>query len=80
MMGDMSNPVIRAVEAIGSQTKLAEAVKVRPQAVQQWVRAGRVPVPRVMEVARAVDFKVTPHELAPHLYPNPQDGLPREAA
>ncbi|HDR0673388.1 TPA: helix-turn-helix transcriptional regulator [Pasteurella multocida] len=29
-----------------------------------------------LEWARATDYTVTPHELSPHLYPNPKDGMP----
>lgn len=74
------SPIKRAIEFAGSQSRLAAAINVKPQAVQQWVAAGRVPAGRVIEIAAAVDFRVTPHEIDPELYPHPLDGLPREAA
>ncbi len=32
----------------------------------------------VLAVAAAVDFQVRPHEIAPDLYPHPDDGCPVE--
>lgn len=60
------------------QSRLARALGVKPQAVQQWVAAGRVPKHRVLSACRFVDFSVTPHELDPSLYPHPEDGIPVE--
>ncbi len=77
-MGAMSTSVIRLVELAKGQSNLARALNVRPQAVQQWVRSGRVPPERVLDAARVVDFAVTPHELAPKFYPHPNDGVPEE--
>lgn len=51
-------------------------MNVNQQAIHGWRKAGRVPPDRVIGVSRAVDFKVTPHELRPDLYPHPEDGLP----
>lgn len=78
MMCAMSSPVFRLVELARGQSNLARGLNVRPQAVQQWVRAGRVPAERIIEAARFVDFSVTPHELDPTLYPHPDDGVPVE--
>lgn len=78
MLSVMSTPVIRVVELAGGQSKLARALEVKPQAVQQWVKSGRIPDGQVLKAARVVDYGVTPHELASHLYPHPFDGLPEE--
>jgi DNA-binding transcriptional regulator YdaS (Cro superfamily) len=69
----------RACDAVGGQVKLAELVKVTPQAVNQWVAKQRVPLDRVKTVVLAAGGKVSAHELAPDLYP---DGFefPAEAA
>jgi DNA-binding transcriptional regulator YdaS (Cro superfamily) len=32
----------------------------------------------VISVSQAVDWRVTPHELRPDIYPHPEDGLPDE--
>ncbi len=37
-----------------------------------------VPSERVLQVCRALDWAISPHELRPDLYPNPTDGLPSE--
>lgn len=45
--------------------------------VRHWV-GGQRPVPpdRVIPIAEATGWEVTPHELRPDLYPYPDDGLP----
>jgi DNA-binding transcriptional regulator YdaS (Cro superfamily) len=57
----------RAIESAGSQTALAIAVGVRPQAVQKWQASGRIPAERVLQVEVATG--VSRHELRPDLYP-----------
>lgn len=37
-----------------------------------------MPSDRVLDVSRATDYQVTPHELRRDLYPHPDDGLPTE--
>jgi DNA-binding transcriptional regulator YdaS (Cro superfamily) len=45
------NPITCALEAAGlSQSELASRISVTPQAVNQWVRTGRVPAERCMAV------------------------------
>lgn len=41
-----------AVERAGNQTRLAEVLNVRSQAVCQWVRRGYVPLNRALEIER----------------------------
>lgn len=48
---------------------------ISPQGVSKWAEAG-VPSERVLPICRHIGFQVTPHELRPDLYPNPDDGLP----
>lgn len=60
------NAIERCIEAIGSQSALASAVGVRPQAVQKWVARGRVPAERVLRVAEVTG--IAPHDLRPDLY------------
>lgn len=52
---------------MGSQSALARAVKVSPQAVQQWVKAGRVSHKKVIETERASG--VSRQALRPDIYP-----------
>lgn len=59
----------------GGQAAVAAACGVTSQAVGQW---RRVPPERVLDVARASGWQVTPHHLRPDLYPHAEDGLPAE--
>jgi DNA-binding transcriptional regulator YdaS (Cro superfamily) len=59
----------RAIEVAGSQSELGRRLGVRQQSVYEWLRAGRVPAARVLDVERAVDGKVTRYELRPDIYP-----------
>ena len=65
----MNNAIKQAVFIVGNQTKLANAVGVRPQAVQKWCETGNVPANRVLAVEAATSGQVTRHELRPDLYP-----------
>jgi DNA-binding transcriptional regulator YdaS (Cro superfamily) len=73
------NPVLNAAKVLGGQVKLAKHLGVTPQAVSQWVSGRRVPLTRVLEIAKLTGWVVTPHQLAPDVYPYPDDGLPAEA-
>lgn len=81
-------PLLKAIRLApaGTQLGLAAAInQLRPDqpelgqsAISNWLQRGRVPSERVLDVARAVGFGVTPHELRPDLYPNADDGLPAD--
>ena len=68
----------RAVEIAGSQQALAALLGGGPTRISQMKRRGTVPGDAVIPIAKAVEFRVTPHELNPDLYPHPEDGLPPE--
>lgn len=53
------------------------APPVSPQAVSKWADGG-IPPERVLIVARATAYRVTPHRIRPDLYPFPEDGIPDE--
>lgn len=44
------NEVVRAVEVVGSQQKLADLLGVTQQAVSTWLRRGWVPMRRAQEI------------------------------
>lgn len=56
-----------------SNVELARRLRVTPQAVSKWPQ---VPVERVLEVSEACNWRPTPHEIRPDIYPHPDDGLP----
>lgn len=62
-------PIEKACEAAGGQVRLAEKLNVTPQAVNQWVSRGTVPLERVKDIVVAVGGSVSAHELAPALFP-----------
>lgn len=66
----MEKAIEKAVRVAGSQSALARAIGVTPQAVQSWCVSGNVPAVRVLDIERIVEGKVTRHELRPDLYPS----------
>lgn len=58
----------KAVEIMGSQTALARACGVKPQAVQQWVASGMCPLRRAVEIERLTDGEVKREVLRPDIY------------
>ena len=60
----------------GVRSGIARALNISHQAVAKWTSNG-IPSGRVIEVCIATGWRITPHELRPDLYPNPEDGLPR---
>ncbi len=74
MDSTIASPVDRAVHEAGSQSALARAVGVTPQAVQQWISTGRIPAERVIAVENATGGKVTRHDLRPDVFGPPPNG------
>lgn len=70
----MKDALNRAV-ALAGVAPIAKACGISPQAVSQW---DIVPAEkgRVLNVAEATNWQVTPHELRPDIYRHPDDGLP----
>jgi DNA-binding transcriptional regulator YdaS (Cro superfamily) len=65
----------KAIQIAGDATKLAEKLDVSSMTISHWKHrhGGAVPQSRVFQIFRVTG--VTPHELRPDLYPNPNDGL-----
>lgn len=74
----MDNSIVaQAIELAGGASRIAEQLNLRtPWAVNKWKRS--FPPERARWLAEATGWKVTPHQLAPQLYPNPDDALPRK--
>ncbi|MDT4842936.1 putative antitoxin of bacterial toxin-antitoxin system, YdaS/YdaT [compost metagenome] len=62
------NAPTRAALAAGGQSALARALKIKPQAVQNWCAVGRIPAERVLSVEAVTG--ISRHELRPDLYPD----------
>lgn len=64
----------------GVRRQLADKVGIAPTYLYQIEKKLKpVPVRRVIDISRATDWRVTPHDLCPDIYPNPTDGLPTGA-
>ena len=72
-MSNKLSAIDRLIKAAGNQSELARRLKIRPQAVQQWVSTGCIPAERVIACERAVNGKVTRHDLRPDIYPAEDD-------
>lgn len=55
------------VDAGGGLGPVAEKVGVRYQAIQQWLKRGKVPAERVIAMEQATG--ISRHELRPDIYP-----------
>lgn len=67
------NHLQTAINELGLQP-LAKRLGVTYQAIRKWKTHG-IPAERVIPLCRVLDFKITPHQLRPDLYPNPDDGI-----
>lgn len=84
------NVLIEAVEIVGGQVALANAIKARFQGskisqahVWKWLNRSVAEVPPaeyVIAICETTAWKVTPHRLRPDVYPNPSDGVPAAVA
>lgn len=62
-----TNPVVKAIEAVGSVDVLARSIGVSRQAIYKWVESGMVPPKRVKEVSGIT--KIPMWELCPKYFP-----------
>jgi len=58
-----------------SKAELARRLGISYQGVAQWKT---VPAERVIDVARACDFRIRPYDIRRDLYPHPDDGMPAD--
>ena len=79
----------KAIELAGGQAQLARGIreripgsKIGQVTVWGWINGAKKEVPPadvVLPIADSLDWRMTPHEIRPDLYPNPTDALPRDA-
>lgn len=74
------DPLRHAIDAAGGIPQVARRLGTTPQAVYNWFRRGHVPTGKIVPVCRATHWRVTPHQVAPDVYPHPCDGIPSEPA
>lgn len=58
-----------ACRLLGGPSKMARALDITPAAVSKWLKSGRVPVARVLEIERLTHGAVTRFSLRPDCYP-----------
>ncbi|CAI1603819.1 Uncharacterized protein conserved in bacteria, prophage-related [Serratia fonticola] len=68
----------KKILAVCSQAELGRRLGKRSQTINGWFK-DKVPGESVLKAARALNWAVTPHELRPDLYPNPDDALPSDS-
>ena len=76
----------KAVELAGGQAQLGRGIAARIDGskigqvhVWGWLNSVKIEVPPaevVLAIADFLEYRITPHELRPDLYPNPCDALP----
>jgi DNA-binding transcriptional regulator YdaS (Cro superfamily) len=69
-------PMSQAIEKLKMDYKaveLAAFLDISPAAVSKW---DEIPTDRVLAVSEFTNWKMTPHQFRPDIYPHPQDGLP----
>lgn len=65
-----------ALHEAGGVPRVAERFEINPVSVYEWISRNKLPAARVIPLAELTDWRFTPHQLDPLLYPNPTDGIP----
>ena len=64
-----------------SQSALAQQLGVSQSLISHWVTERKQIAPEwVLRICELSEWRVTPHEVRPDIYPNPSDGLPAQEA
>lgn len=75
------NAITTACVFVGGQVAMAALIGVTPQAINQWVKTGRVPAERCRAIEAATGVQVTRYDLRPDVFgENPQPETQQEAA
>jgi DNA-binding transcriptional regulator YdaS (Cro superfamily) len=62
-------PLKKIIKLIGGQSALARECAVTQQTVFVWLKTGRVPATRVLQLEKISNGTVSRHELRPDIYP-----------
>jgi DNA-binding transcriptional regulator YdaS (Cro superfamily) len=72
LASDQQRPLqalLKAIIIAGGQSCIARKCDVKPQTIQVWLKLGRVPAERVLQIEKIVNKEVSRHELRPDIYP-----------
>lgn len=78
-MNEISSHVEKAIEALGSQDKLAQAAGVAQPTVHKALKSGRVGIKLALGIERATGGKVTVDDLRPDFRDRPIAALTKAA-
>jgi DNA-binding transcriptional regulator YdaS (Cro superfamily) len=53
------------IDFFGNQSALARALKIRPQAVQQWITRGQIPIRRAIQIEQLTEGKIRLADMLP---------------
>jgi len=66
----------QAINLCDGVKALALKIDEKQNTVSMWMQRKSIPSEKLIPIARATDWKVTPHALDSVVYPHPTDGLP----
>lgn len=69
-------PLYQAVEICGGISLLANRMNEKSNTISMWLQRGNIPAEKVIAVAKATEYQITPNKLRSDLYPYEFDGLP----
>lgn len=68
------NAIRKVIDLVGGSSELARRCDVRAQAIQYWLKIGKVPAERVLQMEKMVKGEVSRHDLRPDIYPIEKKG------
>lgn len=73
-----ANLIGEALKKAGGVGAVAKALNMSEEGVRLWRARGAVPAGSVLWLSERTEWEYTPHQIAPEIYPHPDDGLPPE--
>ena len=64
-MNTTSLSIADIIRYFGNQSILARKLEIKPQAVQQWISRGQIPLRRAIQIERITDGKIGMTEILP---------------